>query len=347
MPPTEHVDSWRAPRHSSVLINSSLFSQAKSVTKLHGSALSAGVPQTRPQNALYADALRWNRGDIPRGSCPTTAQVSDFTLCWPPIADAIVAGTCTVYAIGVAKFDDFMETMASVGCHVFAFDPAANHPLHPRPNVTFHHWGLLTGAENATAEREFSGYYGSTNKGIYMPLRRLMQRLGHDDGRSITVMKMDCEGCEWQVFAEMHRSGGARALAPFGQIVTELHFSRSLRFDTHKARTLAPLWNNLVLSNQLQVFSTSVNEGYDGDREIDADLVAAGLADGLCCRELSLISADVLTAARSRPSRAGDIPPPQCDRKCCIARRLVARRGHGPPPQWAVHYLKTHQKRRE
>ena len=113
-----------------------------------------------------------------------------------------------------------METMASVGCHVFAFDPAANHPLHPRPNVTFHHWGLLTGAENATAEREFSGYYGSTNKGIYMPLRRLMQRLGHDDGRSITVMKIDCEVCEWQVFAEMHRSGGARALGPIGQIVT-------------------------------------------------------------------------------------------------------------------------------
>jgi hypothetical protein len=93
----------------------------------------------------YADALRWNRGQYPIAHCPETAQVSEFTLCWPPVAAAIAGGTCTVYAFGVAKFDAFSETMAAAGCHVFAFDPGAPHPLNWRPNVTFHHWGLLTG----------------------------------------------------------------------------------------------------------------------------------------------------------------------------------------------------------
>jgi hypothetical protein len=142
------------------------------------------------------------------------------------------------------------------------------------------------------------------------------------------------------VFAEMHRGGGARALAPFGQIVTELHFSTSLRFDRTKAREFAPLWTELVVSNDLRVFSNRSNEGYEQDRLLDIELVAAGLQDGVCCRELSLISSVALREAHANAFR-GTAPGPQCDRKCHAARRVVARAGNTSrtPPPWSTTYL--------
>ena len=46
--------------------------------------------------------------------------------------------------------------------------------------------------------------------------------------------------CEWQVFHNLQVRGGS--LAPFGQLLTELHFTASLRFSPSKARRCFYCW---------------------------------------------------------------------------------------------------------
>ena len=252
--------------------------------------------------ATYDHAVRWNRGTgIARATCPEVAVIAEWQVCWPPIARALAEGTCIAYLFGVATEDYLTEFLSAAGCRVYAFDPAANHPVDWMPNVQFHHWGLLSGAQNRTAEKQFAGVYGSTERGTYLGLHELLRRLGHDDARQITLMKMDCEGCEWEVWNEMHATSGPRALRKFGQLLTELHFSTSLRFSERKARLHAPIWSELVSGGELVAFASRENEGAPADRHVAAPLVEAGLKQGVCCRELSLIARHSLDAITSTP----------------------------------------------
>ena len=147
------------------------------------------------------------------------------------------------------------------------------------------------------------------------------------------------------MFAEVHRTGGARALSQFGQILTELHFSKSLRFSPSKAAQYAPLWDDLVASSGLAVFANATNEGHPNDRELPHELVQAGMLQGTCCRELSLISMDAVSKMRDDQSRAvrWSAPPVECVHKCQAAKRAVAKARADPKqpesPRWAVSYL--------
>jgi hypothetical protein len=153
----------------------------------------------------FADAAVWQRGLYPAVTCPHVLTIAEWHVCWPPVqrdeqkdptsawpceaceracwrsthtTGAIADGVCIVYAFGVAGADPFTSSMAGRGCAVHAFDPGANHPTNWMPNVTFHHWGLLTGAASLQAERRFSGaLYGSTAGGEYLSLGEIMRRV--------------------------------------------------------------------------------------------------------------------------------------------------------------------------
>ncbi len=270
--------------------------------------------------ARLHDAIAWNRGWFPTGTaeCPEVAVVAEWTMCWPPIAHAIAEGTCIAYAFGVASTDHFTTFMSAAGCQVFAFDPSAFHPPNWMPNVKFHHWGLKTGAADLASERNFSGIYGTTERGLYLSMKELTRRLGHSDGRQITIMKMDCEGCEWEVWREIHSTSGPRGLERFGQVLTELHFAPTLRYSHEKAKVDAPLWSSLVANSNLVVFANSSNPGSELDRKLDEELVAAGFEDGVCCRELSLIRSATLAgiAAGDSSTAAHQQPAPYCNSQC-------------------------------
>ena len=76
--------------------------------------------------------------------------------------------------------------------HVNARPCVTDHPQ--GHNVTFHYNGL--GAHHGKVRRTFLGY-GELG-GQFIPLDGLISNLGHTF-RPLELLKLDCEGCEWQV----------------------------------------------------------------------------------------------------------------------------------------------------
>lgn len=167
--------------------------------------------------------------------------------------------------------------------------------LHPL--VTFRHWGLLSGSVNESAFR--SSVYSALT-GQFLALDDIVARLGHTTRRTpIAILALDCEGCEWDVYARMasEQSRGFVGLRRFEQVLTELHFAATLRFTLEHASRDAPALLRLLSGSGFVPFASRLSEGFPQDRLIDPKLVAAGLLPGYCCRELSLINRNLLSDA--------------------------------------------------
>ena len=117
---------------------------------------------------------------------------------------------CLVYAFGVQHSDEFVRFYAASRCEVFAFDPTVtyyterNHTHGKRlHNVTFLSWGLTsTEAGYPYAEASNLGaLYGALSGKLYT-LPQIVTMLGHR-GRTITALKLDCEGCEFAAFRDL------------------------------------------------------------------------------------------------------------------------------------------------
>lgn len=103
--------------------------------------------------------------------------------------------------------------MADRGCEVHSFDPSvrfeAKHRQHAKRGVHFHPWGLqteLTGAcgnDQSAGNRRWGGAYGALSDKLYS-LSTILSRLGHEK-RRVDLLKIDCEGCEFDAFYQMAR----------------------------------------------------------------------------------------------------------------------------------------------
>lgn len=95
---------------------------------------------------------------------------------------------CLIYSVG--SFDDFSFEEAimrdvSSACEIHVFDHTVSNPRNKPCGVHFHPWGL-GGAREPD---------GSDLKS----LADIVVALGHK-GRTIDVLKIDCEGCEWSTY---------------------------------------------------------------------------------------------------------------------------------------------------
>lgn len=226
-------------------------------------------------------AVQLNRGTaFATTTCPHIQTAGEWKICWPPVEAAIARGECLVYSFGVARYDKFTAHMAAAGCKVFAFDPAANHPRRWMDNVTFYHYGLTTAPKGQVDETAFEGAYGSTSGGKYKSYSEIQAEVGHSASTPITVMKIDCEGCEFELFSQFDSTS-------VEQILTEFHFSDTLRFDLPKAALTGKVLQTL---GGYRSFHFSKNPGYPADRHVDPTFVRAGMAQASCCREAGLIS---------------------------------------------------------
>lgn len=140
---------------------------------------------------------------------------------------ALQAEGCLVYSFGIHVSWEWEEKVAKqFGCEVHAFDPTMNHTKDLAPGVTFHKLGLQ--AEGMDMSVTHSAHYDAIDPTLLLALPNIMKRLGHDR-RSLDLLMMDCEGCEWGVLRHLACSKESERVK---QIVTEFHFQKNLGLET-------------------------------------------------------------------------------------------------------------------
>ena len=112
---------------------------------------------------------------------------------------------CLVYSFGSNNEFSFEEAVHHFNphCEIHTFDPFVSKPINKPQYVNFHPWGIAA--------------HDSAAGSIYS-LPAIMQRLGHTN---VSILKIDCEGCELDVFNthDFPSQGGA-----VQQILMEVHF---------------------------------------------------------------------------------------------------------------------------
>jgi hypothetical protein len=111
--------------------------------------------------------------------------------------------SCLIYSIGSSNDFEFEKSAyAATGCDIHTFDCTVANATNRPPFVQFHPWCLGKG---------------------HMSLMEVMVALGHDK-REISLLKMDCEGCEWSVFSHYRAFVSSGSMRPIRQLSFEVHF---------------------------------------------------------------------------------------------------------------------------
>jgi len=117
---------------------------------------------------------------------------------------AAVTSLVSFYSIGSDNNFDFEKSAyAATGCDIHTFDCIAVNATNKPSFVQFHPWCLGRG---------------------FMSLMDVMVALGHDN-REISVLKMDCEGCEWSVLSHYRAFVSSGSMRRIRQLSLELHVS--------------------------------------------------------------------------------------------------------------------------
>ena len=82
-----------------------------------------------------------------------------------------------------------------------------------KPNTKFYPYGLVSGIGDEGGYSHI--HWGNTTVGEYKTLAAIKKQLGHE-GRKISALKIDCEGCEWNLFASME----VDIISSIGQVST-------------------------------------------------------------------------------------------------------------------------------
>jgi len=179
-----------------------------------------------PDNPLenVTNAAYWNQHNMnPTFDCPQAEKVGGSEsgetkyVCNPKrLAYPGKEGGCLIYSFGCAgdfKFEDAIHKMHGVNCEVHIFDPAK---AWERPgdaenkNIHYHAWGLVS-----TYDATKSVVWPKGRGGAFKTFPEIIDILGHRN-RTIDVLKIDCEGCEWSTHKDWIHLG-------IRQILIEVH----------------------------------------------------------------------------------------------------------------------------
>ena len=100
---------------------------------------------------------------------------------------------CLVYAFGsIPRFERALPSR----CEIHVFDPIAEAPPFEYNHVQYHKWGL-----SSSYDAEYNARQKESD-GSFKTFQDTRQALGHES-RSIDILSLDCDGCEWYVFVVM------------------------------------------------------------------------------------------------------------------------------------------------
>ena len=237
------------------------------------------LPLIETPSKCKHDYLRALRGECEDATYQLCLPYTRFPTRHAPHRD------CLVYSFGIGGEWGFEEWAGQKGCEVHAFDPTeqllARHQQHHAPNVTFHYMGL--GGNEAL--HNFTSGYGTLGGPLH-PLDTIISKLGHGLDRPVGLLKIDCEGCEWEVLTD---PDSWHAFTNVCSILLEVHFTPALQMASPRAlERVAAFWRYFVLNLGFRFWHIHPNPGGPQDRQSHPALVELGLHPNVCCYEISL-----------------------------------------------------------
>jgi hypothetical protein len=235
-------------------------------------------------------------------TCPMTAglqfqctvnwslRCAEFWSAGPQITPTSPA-QCLVYSFGIANEWDFEDNSArEMNCEVHAFDPAADnlqaHLAHSEPNVYFHHLGLSGDGDVKPAAMKSNQVYGEYS-GELMPLDDIMSSLGHTN-RTIDVLKIDCEGCEWAALNDI-ATRSPFLLENVCNIYMEVHISTTLGMNSiDQIRLMGKFYSEYIKKHGFRLWYRHTSAGHVHDRDLHPLLREMGFSPNVCCYEIGL-----------------------------------------------------------
>ena len=197
-----------------------------------------------------------------------------------------------VYTFGIANLWEFEDWAGELGCEVHAFDPTIKylekHQAHSSKNVFFHYEGLKGPSSKSTASKLVSTSYGELG-GEFFTLSDLWVKYGHRAAnRSIDLIKIDCEGCEWESLVSTAKHS-PEVLRRVCTIVMEVHVVNSLQMKNLKQLMLmSDFWRLFIEEIGFRLWYVHKNPGGVQDREVNRILLHLGLEENICCYEIAI-----------------------------------------------------------
>jgi len=225
------------------------------------------------------------------GKCPDNAYREidqSMVVCDTLIKRAEQRDECIMYVFGVGSNDPILRMAGTEyrNCSVFAFDPTITHADFMKDeyggNVKFFNWGLHSLHDDTSWNHSV---YGQVTGQLYT-LSAIKHSLGHT-GRRISLLRLDCEGCEWAVAADIMYE----LMSSIEQVIIEVHFAQSLRFGPKEADVAIAM--STFLQREFIPIAKFSNWGFSEDQcNIHQELVDAGVDERACCRTFSLVNKD-------------------------------------------------------
>ena len=234
---------------------------------------------------------------------------AEVVWCERLLQEAERRGDCLLYVFGTGRNDWFIERAAQShpGCRIFALDPTVK----PRDfttrrpkQVEFRSWGL--GSLTSQPGDNWSHPIYGVVEGTLLSLGEIRSRLGHATQR-ITLMRADCEGCEWGWIPEAGDS-----LKHIDQLFIEFHFATTLRFERSVQNRVRSV--HRLMTRLFRVAVAWQSFGFKRDQyRLPRELIAAGEAAGTpisgraCCTPMLLISKELAEPPLLHPSRQAEL----------------------------------------
>jgi hypothetical protein len=133
------------------------------------------------------------------------------------------------YSFGISDDVAWDEAIADRGIDTFMYDHTIDKL--PRQHPKFHYWKTgLTGYKKGPGLKT---------------LRELLVENGHASNKSL-IMKMDIEGCEWDVFSET----ASEVIGQFAHFVVEFHGLASAAYDQKRYLSIASVLKKINQTHQ-------------------------------------------------------------------------------------------------